>query len=359
MNTIATVAAAARCEGAYAVETGPIDQDTWTSLVERFDDAVLMQTWTYGAVRWREDNLSRVVLKRDGEVVSVAQSVIVKVPFLGACMAYVKWGPLWRIRGKEIDIEVFRQMIRALRETYAVRRRLLLRIFFNSTEDETGDLRSILKEEGFLHDDIGPNRTLIIDLSYSSGELRESLKGAWRRNLNIAGKAGMTVVEGVGDDLFDVLASLYKQMQARKRRSEIADIDYFRDIQKNLPDAFKLQIMICQHEGEPIAGIAVSRMGNTAVNLLAATGDKGLKMRGSYLLHWQMLERLQMRGCRWYDLFAINPETHPGTTQFKSGFAGKLGKDAAYLGQFSSCESRLKLLTIYFAEKLRNVLRRS
>jgi lipid II:glycine glycyltransferase (peptidoglycan interpeptide bridge formation enzyme) len=64
--------------------------------------------------------------------------------------------------------------------------------------------------------------------------------------------------------------------------------------------------MISEHQGEPIAGLAVSYLGSPPQNLLAATGHKGLDLRGSYMVHWQMLGGLKAHYCRWYDLDDIN-----------------------------------------------------
>jgi len=38
-------------------------------------------------------------------------------------------------------------------------------------------------------------------------------------------------------------------------------------------------------QGEPVAGLVASAMGDTAIYLLGATSDKGLNSKGAYLLH--------------------------------------------------------------------------
>jgi lipid II:glycine glycyltransferase (peptidoglycan interpeptide bridge formation enzyme) len=163
----------------------------------------------------------------------------------------------------------------------------------------------------------------------------------------------LKVIGGSSDELLGTLIVLYKQMQARKARAPIPDIDYFRHIQRDSPDALKMWITICEHEGEPVAGMAVSLIGTAAIQCLAATGDRGLDCRASYLLHWQMLGWLKAQGCRWYDLNCINPETHPGTYQFKAGLSGRLGKEVEYLGQFQACGNRMSLWSVKTGEQLR------
>jgi len=215
-------------------------------------------------------------------------------------------------------------------------------------------MRSILAEEGFEKDQsVGPIWSGRIDLSYSLDELRRNLKQKWRKHLKIAERNQLEIIEGVDDDLAEVFLRLYREMRRRKDSPQIPDIAYFRDVQRDLPDPLKMRILICKHLGDPVAGLVVSLMGSSALDVFAATGEKGLDLRGSYLLHWRMLEALKAKNFRWYDLAGINHETHPGTAQFKAGLAGKLGCEIDYVGQFKACESTMSNLLVKMGEQLR------
>lgn len=48
----------------YDVEIDQVEKTEWSKLVQRFDDATIYQTWSYGLVRWGEKNLSHLVLKK-------------------------------------------------------------------------------------------------------------------------------------------------------------------------------------------------------------------------------------------------------------------------------------------------------
>jgi lipid II:glycine glycyltransferase (peptidoglycan interpeptide bridge formation enzyme) len=328
----------ARPAGLYTVEIDQIDQDGWNRILRKFDDANLLQTWSYGAVRWGRNNLSHVVLRQSGEIVSAAQVVIKTIPLLGAGLAYVKWGPLWQPRGMERNPEALRRLLRELRRVYVNQRGLLLRIFPADTEDGTGALRSLFEEEGFERDLTGSTRqTAVIDLCYSLEDLRSSLKPTWRRNLVLAERNQLSIIHGTGAELFDIFAKLYQEMLDRKRRVPEVSMSRFAEIQRNLPPALKMRVMLCELQGQPIAGLAVPCFGHTALNLLTAATEKGLKLRASYFVQWHMLQLLKKLGCRWYDLDRIDEREHPGITQFKSGFAGKLGLTPEYLGRFEAC----------------------
>ncbi|MEJ2008413.1 MAG: peptidoglycan bridge formation glycyltransferase FemA/FemB family protein [Acidobacteriota bacterium] len=321
----------------YSVEAESVRLDDWNEILQRFDDSSLMQTWSYGSIRWGEKNLSHVVLRKSGKIVAASQAIIINVPFLPAGLAYVKCGPCWQLKGERRDLGAFRQMLRSLYQIYVIKRGLLLRIFPNAVEDATGTLRTILEEEGFQEDLHGSlQRTVLLDLSHPLNELRHSLKGTWRRNLVLSERNSLTVTHGVGDDLFQELMILYEEMKARKKWEEVADAKYFQQVQRNLPAPLKMMCMICRRDGVPVSGAAVSKIGDTAVLLLSATGNRGLTLRSSYFLQWQVLKWLKSSNVSWYDLFGINKKTHPGTYQFKSGLAGRLGLESSYVGAFQA-----------------------
>ena len=101
-------------------------------MLDLFNDANIYQTWSYGVVRWGAKNLSHMVLKRDGEVLGMAQLRIIRPTRLKFGMAYLRWGPLCERRGKPLDPEVLAIMSRALEEEYVEKRRLLLRVLPNA-----------------------------------------------------------------------------------------------------------------------------------------------------------------------------------------------------------------------------------
>jgi lipid II:glycine glycyltransferase (peptidoglycan interpeptide bridge formation enzyme) len=339
--------------GAFTVQTDRLAKHQWDGVVQRFDDANLMQTWSYGAARWGEDNLRHVLLRKDGEIVAAAQAVIKKVPFASAGLCHIKRGPLWQLRARPRNIEIFRQMLQVLRDIYVVRSGLLLRILPAWSEIGSDVIRLIFADEGFKRDlSIGVPRTALIDLSHSLEELRGSLKPTWRRNLLRAEKNRLTIQHEASDSLFEVFAKLYVEMLDRKRIHGVVDIAHFQQMQRTLAGALKMRVMIAEYQGEPIAGIAVPYLGNTAQNVLAATGDTGLDLRGSYLLQWRMLEWLKAQSCRWYDLDAVNHDVYPGISQFKMGLAGRLGWEVEYPGQFESSMSSFSESAVKVGERL-------
>ena len=114
--------------------------------------------------------------------------------------------------------EAFRQALRALRNEYAVRRRMMLRIFPAVYEDEGAGLKPVLFEEGFREQKrkMG-ERTLLLDLRPSAQDLRKNFLQKWRNCLNQAEKNRLEVVEGEEDEIFGMFIGLYRELVKRKK----------------------------------------------------------------------------------------------------------------------------------------------
>jgi hypothetical protein len=345
-------------ESGFTAEVDDHAEAPWCELLVNFDDASIYQSWSYDEVRCGRESISHLVLRHDGEIVAAAQARLKLIPVLGAGIAYVRWGPMWRRRGRVPPVDVFRQAIRAVRNEYVGRRGLTARIYpAVFREDDTGYTR-VLNEEGFFSVVGTTDRTLLLDLSQSLADLRKSLRQHWSRYLKVAEKNNLEVLEGTDDDLFELFIPMYREMIGRKRFAEPNDINEFRAIQKALPHDLKMRISICKSGGEVCAGHIVSAIGNIGVYLFGATSDKGLNSRGSYLLHWRAIEWLKSRGFEWYDLNGINPITNPGTYKFKSDLCGHNGKDVHFLGRFEARGSVLSHSSVACGDRLRTVYHR-
>jgi lipid II:glycine glycyltransferase (peptidoglycan interpeptide bridge formation enzyme) len=339
----------------YLSFTTSVDQITeaeWNDLLPRFADASIYQSWSYGAVCWGAGQLSHLVLKRDGEVVGMAQVRVVRLPVLGKGIAYIRWGPLCRREGEPLQEEMWRELMLALKAEYAEKRRLMLRIVPNIYDgDPAAEVwQSTCQALGFTLDlRVHVYRTMRVDLTQSLEDLRKGLHQRWRNYLKNAEKAGYTIRDGANVELYDTFLLLYRQMMARKQFDTTVDVAQFKTLQQALPSPLKMQVFLCEREGRPLNALVVSHVGESAIYLLAATGDEGLKERGAHLLQWRAMLWLKERGCRWYDVGGINPDRNPGVYQFKSGLGGQ---GTRQLGGFEHCTDSLSSLCVAGGEKL-------
>jgi len=336
----------------YTVEVDNVDKDTWHDLLLNFDDGVYVQTWSYGAIRWGEKNLSHLILKKDGKVVAIAQARIVKLPILRDGIAYIPSGPIWKIHGEEENLENLRYIIRALREEYVIRRGLALRILPKEIEGEDDNISKIFKGEGFSWKQ-SQFLTILMDLSPSLEELRKNLRKSWKRSLKDAEQERLELVESSGDELNEIALRMHKEMVDRKKYVEFVDADEMVSINKDLPEALKLRIMIAKYENEPVAALGWFTHGTTGLGLISGTGNKALKLKVSFLLWWRMIEYYKKNGFSRFDFGGINPEKNPGGYFFKSGLAGKSGREVRYLGQFDACENYMSFITFKIGDLLR------
>ncbi len=338
----------------YTSEIDGVDESAWYELMAEFDDANIYQTWSYAAVISGRRNMSHFVLKREGAIVAIAQARITRPPLINLGIAYVQWGPLWRRSGTEVDVEVFRQAVRALRNEFVCKRGLTLRLFPIVFDEAPSTYSSVLSEEGLssLASETR-GRTIFMDLNPPLQDLRDGMNAHWKRELKVADRNQMEMIEGSGTDLFTDFIAVYKQMVSRKKFVEPNDINQFKVIQSHLPEDLKMRVMLCKQGTGLCAGLIYSAIGNTAIYLFGATSNGGMKSRGSYFLQWKLIERLKEQGIEVYNLNGINPEKNPGTYKFKNDLAGKNGKDVFYVGRFEVHPGLINRSCIGFGDTLR------
>lgn len=339
----------------YSSEIDTLDELTWCRLLLEFDDANIYQTWSYAAVISGRRNMSHLILRKGGEIVAIAQARIARLPVIKVGIAYVFWGPLWRRGGTEDGEEIFRQAIRALHAEYVCKRGLTLRLFPLLFDFDSPTFLKILKEEGFSS--LGSEtrgRTILMDLTSPIEDLRARMKPHWKRELKVAEKCGLELVEGSEKTQFKTFIDIYREMVSRKHFVEPNDINKFNLIQAQLPEPLKMKVLLCRSSENVCAGVICSAIGKTAVYLFGATSNAGMKSRGSYWLQWKLIEQLKKDGITGYDLNGINPEKNPGTYKFKNDLGGANGRDACFLGRFESPGGLFSQLCVQAGEMLRS-----
>lgn len=346
-------------DSVWQVEVDRSTPTEWSQMLDLFDDANLYQTWSYGGVRWGEKNLSHMVLKRGGEVLGMAQLRIVRPTRFKFGMAYLRWGPLFERRGRPLDPEVAVSMARALKEEYIDKRRLFLRVLPNAF---VGSPRAAVIQSGFSTFTpealVADNtyRTFVLDLAPAVEELRKNLDAKWRNHLKRSEKNGLNVVAGTGSNEYRIFCQVYHQMRKRKTFETTVDVEEFGRIQESLPESHRMRILLCQVGDVPVAGLVTSAMGDSAIYLLGATSDEGLKSQSAYLLQWTMIKWLKENGFRWYDLGGIDPERNPGVYSFKRGFSGA---DLTQINPLVVCGSVVSSAMVRTSLAMQGAIRRS
>jgi lipid II:glycine glycyltransferase (peptidoglycan interpeptide bridge formation enzyme) len=343
----------------WEVEVDRVDSDGWSELLEQFDDANVYQTAAYGEVRWGRKNLSRFVLKRNGEVAGIAQLRLIRPTPLKCGIAYLRWGPLWESHRHPFDAETPVRLAQAIEDEYLKKRKLFVRILPNAFAGSTrADVfQAAFSQFAFESPESSESyRTFVVDLAPSLDELRKKLDPKWRNKLKQAERNDLTVISGTGTDLYQTFCEMYSQMRRRKEFETTVDVEEFGRIQNALSDAQRMHVLICQDKGIPVAGIVVSAMGNSAIYLLGATSDAGLNARGAYLLQWSVIQHLKEKGIRFYDLGGIDPVKNLGVYQFKRGLSGA---DVCQIMPLAASSSALSAAMVKVALGMQRTLRAS
>jgi lipid II:glycine glycyltransferase (peptidoglycan interpeptide bridge formation enzyme) len=309
----------------WQVEVDRATPAEWAQMLDLFNDANLYQTWSYGRVRWGDQNLSHLVLKRNGEIQAIAQLRIVRPTSLKFGMAYLRWGPLCERRGQPVEPDVAVRMAQALEDEFVDKRKLFVRILPNAFAESP---RAALLQSAFSRFTLEPldaentYRTFVVDLAPSAADLRKKFDPKWRNKLSGAEKNNLNIISGDGSEEFQRFCEIYKNMRNRKAFETTVDIDEFARIQEDLEPRHRMRVLICEDNGVPVAGLVTSVMGDSAIYLLGATSDQGLRSKGAYLLQWTMLQWLKDKGISSYDLGGIDPDGNPGVYTFKKGMSG-------------------------------------
>ena len=195
-------------------------------------------------------------------------------------------------------------------------------------------------------------KTLVLYLDDDLEEIKQSLKPRWRNYLNQAEKNDITVESGSDSELFRTYINLYEQMQERKKFKEYVDVNGMHRMNDKLAKEFKLQIFIAYKDDQPVSGLVGTTIGDTSIYLLGASNKKGLKLRSSYLLQWEMIKWSKHMNCSRYDLGGIDPELNPGVYRFKQGISKQ---EISGIGTYEAYHSKLTKAIVSIGERLKKL----
>jgi hypothetical protein len=338
----------------YSVDVDAVAPDAWCDQVAAFNDANLYQVWERDAPSKRFKSVSRIAVNRGGAVIALAEVRQLRLPIVPLGVAYTLWGPLFK-KGEAVVREDFRQAVRALRNEYAVRRGMVLRINPRLCVEQDQQLLPVLAEEGFSFvEHARASHSLLTDLTPDLEQIRRDLDKKWRNCLSKAERSDLSLAFGSSLDLFDQFVRIYERMLQRKQFVPSADIGRHRRVQQALPESMKMQIVIASNEAGPCAGAIYSALGDTAVYLFGATDDIGMKTSASYLVQWAIVKKLKELGFAYYDLNGVDPIRNPGTYHFKRGLAGNKAIEITFAGQFQAMKGSLANRCIELADRVRH-----
>ncbi len=167
--------------------------------------------------------------------------------------------------------------------------------------------------------DPGSKSTIFIDLGMGEEAVLASFNQSARRNIRKSEAGGVSVapVEASGANL-DVMFELMKATEARANYG-LRPKAYFLDYWAAQVKAGQAQLFFAKHDGEVLAGIFVTFVGERAWYKDGGSFDIKRELNASYLLQWEVMRWLIARGTKSYDLVGVPNRDQVGTGDSRDG----------------------------------------
>jgi hypothetical protein len=302
--------------------------EEWSLLLRQFNDFNYRQLADYSAAAAARFGAcsENLAIRNAGELLGLCNVRIKKIPFLSFGIVYINGAPLVLQPGvsNEESNAILMRCLHALQIEFVGRRGYVLRVVGVARADsKADDIHRVFQSAGFITSKAkGRYRTMVVDLMRTLTEIRAELNQMWRRNLSKAQRQGLEIVRGTNVSLFQEYSELHQNLVSRKDLKIDLGPDFFMHIQERLSESERFVVHLARLDGKVVAGHIGAYHGDTAVFLLGATNEAGLKSNASYLLHWRVIEYAKELGYNWYDLGGIDPETNPGVYNFKERIGG-------------------------------------
>lgn len=209
-------------------------------------------------------------------------------------------------------------------------------------------------ESEVLHDDIKPsalakaglvraNRdpasksTIFVDLSDGQEAVLAKFSQSARRNIRKA-QAGGVVVEAV-EPTEDNLSAMFELMKATEARAKygLRPREYFTDYWKAQALAGQAQLFLARHEGEVLAGLFLTYLGQRAWYKDGGSFDVKRELQAPYLVQWEVMRWCIERGINQYDLLGSPNRDKVGTGDPKDGLYTFKSKFNPEITEFAGC----------------------
>lgn len=306
-------------------EAGPQEREAWNRAVAGLPTGHILQSFEWGELKkrwgWRP---YRLLWESQGQVLGAALALRRRLPLPGLSIMYVPKGPCFNPE----DSETLRAMLRALKGLAQTEGALFLKIDPDLTADQAEALE-VLAQEDFLPspEQVQLRNTMVVDLRPSEEELLAGMSQSTRRNISLAQRSGVQVVEGEGEGLA-LFYDLYRET-ARRDRFILRSREYYQDLWGLFLERGLARAFFAQWQGHVLAACLVLCLGKKAWYLLGASRSWKREVRPNQLLQWEAMRWAKAAGAESYDMWGLPDVLEPGHPmwglyQFKRGFGGQL-----------------------------------
>ncbi len=185
--------------------------------------------------------------------------------------------------------------------------------------------------------DPGSKSTVFVDLAPGEDEILASFNQSARRNIRKS-QAGSVVVEPaeLTPENLDQMFELMKATEVRAKYG-LRPKKYFQHYWRLQTRAGQGQILFAKHEGEVLAGIFVTFLGQRGWYKDGGSFDVKRELQASYLIQWEAMRWLKSRGVTSYDLVGVPNPDQIGTGDPRDGLYAFKSKFNPEITEFIGC----------------------
>lgn len=211
---------------------------------------------------------------------------------------------------------------------------------------------ALLRAHGFIRsqEEIQPSQTPILDISQPEDAILDHMKKKTRYSVRLGARKGVTVRRlspQAHDDFLELLGETAKRNRFRThpRAYYKKMLESFQGEDQAAPVA---ELWGAEYEGHLLAANLVLLWGKRATWLHGASSSTHRDLMGPYILHWETIKEVRIRGYQEYDLWGISGRW-PGVTHFKKGFGGEM---VTYVGSYDLVLNRPWYLAYRLARRI-------
>lgn len=288
------------CRGGTAtrIVATPHDQ-AWDSFLAAHPDGHYLQSSLWARLKANGGgDCFRIRLEGDTGIVAGAQ-VFVRSLAPAVRVGYVPRGPVLNGESPELTEAVFDgldELVRSSRLAGLIVQPGVVGVGFTQAMLERGFRVSPIS--------IAPEATAQIDLSADEEEMRGAMTKSHRRSLRRSVEGGLIGRLGTGDDL-PFLYELYS-MTSQRQGFRPHSREYFETLWSIFHPSGNAQIVMCEAEGEVIAGQILITFGRRAVAKYGGWTGSHRKLGPNHLMDWTAIQWAKSNGHRWYEIEGLD-----------------------------------------------------
>lgn len=323
-------------------------KENWDSQLIRFDDCSPYQTYDWGqyqkSLGWQPYHF--LAVNESGEISAMLLGFLRRYPF-GTGLMWCPGGPIGEFESWDENLPQAIIKLTNLKHLY---------IRFRCDQERKPRKVLFLNHRKWNRSiyTITSNVSMELDLSADEDTLKAQLSRNWRRNLKKSQENNLVIKLWTKSDVKEI-CRIYREMEIRKNLPQQFTEEKLANLFNHLGS--NLIVYRCEDiDGNLLCFRGCLKIGSRAGDYLAATTEKGLIARASYLTLWKLLQKAQEQGVKYYDLGGIDPWENAGVYKFKKETGAR---EIEYLGEWDwASNTSLRLLgnwAIWKKQNLKNV----